>query len=469
MRAAYATPLSCRGVAAATHAYCSTAGGTLSFAIRTSPEPPRTSYRRDTLREHVERGFELELQVQGSCGLLGKGWDALGHALTEEMVNQQIEQHTTNYVGTGSGANGDPLPRLRLRPLWLIRADGARYDASSPIWLALTLSTGDRIGVAIGAQAVTALRRIDGLRATAEAASEELGPRMRLRCLHQATLSAASPLVGLELHEAAAHPSLDHAALWAVRHAYHAPLLTSTAGNADMFKSIGNLLSLRNPQGSSARSRRQPSVRELLRGAGPAEGSSARVGMGQHARSERLSVDAPPASLDGQSRILRAGDILLLEAESSFADHHRASAHYSCVTIVPGSMPPPGPGNRLHVALSLGALAVLLGVSATGGMSLLPLSLLLSFLLVSVGCITLEQAWRSIKYRVLLTIACSFGLGNALKNTGVSAMLASALMHVGEVGGPLVMIFTVFFVTSLLSCLISNAAVSERPNAHRPF
>ena len=47
-------------------------------------------------------------------------------------------------------------------------------------------------------------------------------------------------------------------------------------------------------------------------------------------------------------------------------------------------------------------------------MSLLALALSISYGLVAIGCITLDQAWRSISYRLVLTIACSFGPGAAL-------------------------------------------------------
>jgi di/tricarboxylate transporter len=112
---------------------------------------------------------------------------------------------------------------------------------------------------------------------------------------------------------------------------------------------------------------------------------------------------------------------------------------------------------RIRLAASLLALVTLLVLSATNAVQLLPLALAIAYCLVGVGCITLEQAWRSISFRVLLTIACSFGLSSALTNTHVAAALASGLVAMAPVG-PFPFLLLIFLFTSLLSCIVSNAA-----------
>eukprot|EP00966_Prymnesium_polylepis_P098560 2282236-Prymnesium_polylepis.1 len=67
------------------------------------------------------------------------------------------------------------------------------------------------------AQAVPTLRRLRGVRAAAEAASEALGSHRRHRCLHELVVSSTSPLAGLPLSKAGSHPLLRHVAIWSVR------------------------------------------------------------------------------------------------------------------------------------------------------------------------------------------------------------------------------------------------------------
>ena len=103
------------------------------------------------------------------------------------------------------------------------------------------------------------------------------------------------------------------------------------------------------------------------------------------------------------------------------------------------------------------ALLLLLSLSSLSIVSLFPLAVILAYFLVGAGCITLGQAWRSIGYRLILTIACSFGPGRALTNTGVSAVIGAALVEL-QVLGPWGFLLCIYLVTSALSCLVSNSA-----------
>jgi hypothetical protein len=67
---------------------------------------------------------------------------------------------------------------------------------------------------------------------------------------------------------------------------------------------------------------------------------------------------------------------------------------------------------RFKFLASLASLCCILVLSALEVVSLFPLALAIVYVLVSIKCITLDQAWCSISYRLLLTIACSFGPGH---------------------------------------------------------
>lgn len=68
-----------------------------------------------------------------------------------------------------------------------------------------------------------------------------------------------------------------------------------------------------------------------------------------------------------------------------------------------------------------------------------------------------RQAWRSVGYRLLLTIACSFGPGAALTNTNIAAVIGAGIVQL-QVLGHFGFLLSIFLFTSLLSCLCSNAA-----------
>jgi len=192
-------------------------------------------------------------------------------------------------------------------------------------------------------------------------------------------------------------------------------------------------------------------------------GSGRRRGGGGPSEDDALSHATSDAT--STAALLHPGCTLLLEAPAQWVENHRTSRAFALVGVV-GAAPllpigsgfcPPHTLARFHLAISLLALIALLLLSALRVVDLLPLALAIAYCLVGVGCITLEQAWRAISFRVLLTIACSFGLSAALTNTHVSAVLASGLVRLAPVGAfPFLLL--IFLFTSLLSCVVSNAA-----------
>ena len=171
---------------------------------------------------------------------------------------------------------------------------------------------------------------------------------------------------------------------------------------------------------------------------------------------------------------LHAGDILLLEAPISWVQTHRTTHFWLLLGVVAksergavygaryGSAKPcdvcSRRKGRFHLAASIVCLLVLLTLSATGVVGLLNLSLMLAFVLIGVvKCISLDQAWRAISFRLLLTIAASFGPGAALTNTNVADVLGYLLSRLA-VAGPWFFLFAIYIVTAALSSIISNSA-----------
>ncbi|EOD32728.1 hypothetical protein EMIHUDRAFT_455996 [Emiliania huxleyi CCMP1516] len=146
---------------------------------------------------------------------------------------------------------------------------------------------------------------------------------------------------------------------------------------------------------------------------------------------------------------LRPGDTLLLEAPDSWVQANRILHHFALLRRVAQPWRPRSVEavERLKLAASLSALLLLLVCSALDLVSLLPLALSIAYAL----------AWRSISYRLVLTIACSFGPGAALTNTGVAAALGAGLVEL-QVLGSFGFLLCIYLTTSALSCFVSNSA-----------
>lgn len=79
---------------------------------------------------------------------------------------------------------------------------------------------------------------------------------------------------------------------------------------------------------------------------------------------------------------------------------------------------------------------------------------------VVVGCLSSEDAYRSISWQSLILIACMLPMADALQKTGGVDYLASALAeHLGHLG-PHFLLAGLFLLTSLFSQVISNTATT---------
>lgn len=80
-------------------------------------------------------------------------------------------------------------------------------------------------------------------------------------------------------------------------------------------------------------------------------------------------------------------------------------------------------------------------------------------LMVVVGCITMEEAYRAIEWKSVFLIAGMLPLGTALEQTGAAAFLADRLLAgVGSLG-PWGVLVSLYLVTALATSIIPTAAL----------
>ena len=393
--------------------------------------------------------------------------------------------------GSDGGAEGDGNGLVEVQ--WVVRdgRDCGSWRRNQRGWNDVKLSTWDRLGVSLVAEAVPRLRRIRGLRALAEDASDSLGERRRYRCLVECVISLSCPLVNLTPMEAAVNPLMEQAAIWAVRQT--SLLREGTRGESQGSKPIdggdgGGLAAAGVVSTGGPETRNyNPEMRDLSGVAASSEAPAAAaatppsssaddalhdVEQADKRRStvEFISGEATPGSrpqwVEGtlpasMLQPLQAGDALLLEAPVAFVETFRTDSRFALLSIVSNSMPPrrrTGKDRaRLVASVFLTITLVTLPMLAPH-VGLLPLAICVTYACVAIQVITLDQAWASINFRVLLAIASSFCLGAALSNTHVSANVATALMATQDAFGSVGFLFIIFVSTSMLSCIVSNSA-----------
>lgn len=153
---------------------------------------------------------------------------------------------------------------------------------------------------------------------------------------------------------------------------------------------------------------------------------------------------------------LRPGDVLLLETDPAFIQKHRHDPNFALLSEVQGSEPPKH--DKAWLATTV-LVAMVVAVTA----ELLPLltaAVIASAVMLVTGCLTGEQARRSIELRVLVAIAAAFGVGAALERSGAAAGIGRSVVDVALPLGAVGVLGAIYVATALLTELVTNNAAA---------
>lgn len=152
---------------------------------------------------------------------------------------------------------------------------------------------------------------------------------------------------------------------------------------------------------------------------------------------------------------LRSGDVLLIEIRRDRMEALRRNPDFVIVSEV--GLDEPRRGKLLL------AVAIVAGVVASAAADLLPImgsAILGSVLLVLTRCITLEEAYKGIEWRVIFLLGGILPLGIALETTGAARLLSSLLVDTIGAWGPVALVSAFYLLTSLLTEAMSNNATA---------
>ncbi|MDT8447661.1 MAG: SLC13 family permease [bacterium] len=120
---------------------------------------------------------------------------------------------------------------------------------------------------------------------------------------------------------------------------------------------------------------------------------------------------------------------------------------------------PKEPNLNYRGALALGLLAAMVLLAATGLLGMFYAALGTALAMLVLRFLNFKAAARSVDWSVLIAIALSFGLSEAIKKHGLDRMVAQGLMD--SVGQDPFWVLVVFFLaTSLLTELVTNNATA---------
>jgi di/tricarboxylate transporter len=155
------------------------------------------------------------------------------------------------------------------------------------------------------------------------------------------------------------------------------------------------------------------------------------------------------------ARTLRGGDVLLLKVRTDAIDRLRDSPAF--VMMSDAGLP----AFRTHKLLT--ALTIVAGVVGAAAFHLAPIvvsAIVGCVLLVLTGCLTMEEAYGAVEWRIIFLLAGVLTLGVALEKTGAALLLSNWLIATVGVWGPVAIVSAFYLATSLLTEAMSNNATA---------
>jgi di/tricarboxylate transporter len=152
---------------------------------------------------------------------------------------------------------------------------------------------------------------------------------------------------------------------------------------------------------------------------------------------------------------LQAGDVLLLEARKESLEGLKERRDFILVTEV--GLP------EFRRDRILPAVAIVSGVIITAALNVFPIvvgAIIGSVLLILTKCITLEEAYKAIDWRVIFLMAGVLVLGIALEKSGAARLASEILLSTIGAWGPTATVAALYLLGFLLTETISNTATA---------
>jgi di/tricarboxylate transporter len=153
---------------------------------------------------------------------------------------------------------------------------------------------------------------------------------------------------------------------------------------------------------------------------------------------------------------LEIGDTLLILADKDF--HKRWYHSRDFYLISTSNQIPSKP--KVQTYITLGIAILMITVVTAGIIPIIVASGAAAVLLVLSRTINIEDVFKGVEWRILLTIASAFGIANAIDNSGVAAFFAAHIFNASVAFGSLGLVAAVYIVTSLYTEIITNNAAA---------
>jgi len=115
---------------------------------------------------------------------------------------------------------------------------------------------------------------------------------------------------------------------------------------------------------------------------------------------------------------------------------------------------------REKAPIAIAAMAGIVALAAFNLAPILALAVIAVAIVLATGCIDAEEAFSFVEGRLLALIFAMLAVGAALDHTGAISLIVEAVAPALSGMPPIVLIWAVYFITTILTELVSNNAIA---------
>jgi di/tricarboxylate transporter len=173
-----------------------------------------------------------------------------------------------------------------------------------------------------------------------------------------------------------------------------------------------------------------------------------------------LSISRQDKVADQRTARLEFGDSLLVRGTWRAIGFLKEESRSFVVVGAPEAMAREVVGLGSHTIVAVVALLGMVVLMLAGLVSAVIAALIAACMVVLGGCLSMEEAYRSVSWETLVLVAAMLPMSTALRVTGGAEFIAGGLVNTLGAFDPLLLMAGVFLLTAAFSQVISNTATT---------
>jgi len=156
--------------------------------------------------------------------------------------------------------------------------------------------------------------------------------------------------------------------------------------------------------------------------------------------------------------VLRSGDTLLIEAQKDKLDVLRQLQLHGRNTFLIVSEVGLPQFKTNKIAIVVGTIAAIILLASLNILPIMVAALAGCVFLILTGCISMEESYRAIDWKVIFLLAGAMSLGVALDRSGAAVLISDFLINIVGAWGPIAIVSVLYLLTSIMTETMSNNA-----------